>query len=146
VRPVWGAGFRADHGQSGSYAFGSGPRNAIGNADSPESIVHEPRCSVAVDSTRLSRSISKSTFAPESSQGSDRIILFHLAEKRGLGNPRYSRPGGRRYQFADSSEEKEQPQILRLTTPKLKNVWGPFAQDERSYSDRNFWDGTVVNP
>ncbi len=21
---------------------------------------------------------------------------------------------------------EEQPQILRLTTPKLKNVWGPF--------------------
>jgi len=25
---------------------------------------------------------------------------------------------------------EEQPQILRLTTPKLKSVWGPFAQDD----------------
>jgi hypothetical protein len=23
-----------------------------------------------------------------------------------------------------------QPQILRLTTPKLKNIWTPFAQDD----------------
>jgi hypothetical protein len=30
-------------------------------------------------------------------EGSDRIMLFHWVEKRGLGNPRYSRPGGRRY-------------------------------------------------
>jgi hypothetical protein len=28
---------------------------------------------------------------------SDSIILFDWEEKRGLGNPRYSRPGGRRY-------------------------------------------------
>jgi hypothetical protein len=30
-------------------------------------------------------------------QVSDRIILFDWLEKRGLGNPRYSRPGGGRY-------------------------------------------------
>jgi hypothetical protein len=70
--------------------------NAVANADSPESIVHSPMCSVAVDSTHMSRSISKSTFAQESSQVSDSITLFHLTEKRGLGNPLYSRPGGQR--------------------------------------------------
>jgi hypothetical protein len=30
-------------------------------------------------------------------QVSGSIILIHWVEKRGLGNPRYSRPGGRRY-------------------------------------------------
>jgi hypothetical protein len=35
--------------------------------------------------------------AEDFGQISDNIILFHWLEKRGLGNPRYSRPGGRRY-------------------------------------------------
>jgi hypothetical protein len=29
--------------------------------------------------------------------GAPSIMLFHWEEKRGLGNPRYSRPGGRLY-------------------------------------------------
>ena len=34
MRPVWGARFRADQGRSGSYAFGSGPTNAVAFTDS----------------------------------------------------------------------------------------------------------------
>ncbi len=30
------------------------------------------------------------------------------------------------------------PQILRLTTPKLKDVWGPFAQDDIGFYVANF--------
>jgi len=36
---------------------------------------------------------------------------------------------------------QEQPQILRLTTPRLKKTPGaPFAQDDSYYSVANFWD------
>jgi hypothetical protein len=38
MRPLWEARFRADHGQSGSYAFGSVPRNTDGASDPPVAV------------------------------------------------------------------------------------------------------------
>jgi len=38
MRPLWGSRFRADHGQSGSYAFGSVPRNTDGASDPPVAV------------------------------------------------------------------------------------------------------------
>ena len=37
-----------------------------------------------------------------------------------------------------------QPQILRLTIPKLKGVWGPVRSDDRSFYVMDFRDGTLA--
>ena len=38
---------------------------------------------------------------------------------------------------------KEQKQVLRLTTPKLKGVWGPFRKDDGSFYVMDFRDRTL---
>ncbi len=37
----------------------------------------------------------------------------------------------------------KQPQILRLTTPKLKNIWGPVRKDDSLDLMQNFGDGSI---
>ena len=53
----------------------------------------------------------------------------HSAEKRGMDGARKSTVNPKMLKCGESEVREEQPQILRLTTPELKNVRGPVRSE-----------------